>query len=84
MLGNQADLFMTTPMRTSVITQATQHAAEMPAPRPTARVGNSGFLPSLGGAETLPGMNGCSTSWPSRGVLLAVAIGGLLVLASRS
>jgi len=50
MLGNHADQIMTTPMPVSVTTQQAQHSAatEMPAPRPTSRVGDSSFLPGLG------------------------------------
>lgn len=50
MLGNHADQIMTTPMPHSVTTQPAQHSAatEMPAPRPTSRVGDSSFLPGIG------------------------------------
>lgn len=50
MLGNHADMFMNTPMPTAVTTQAQQAMnMEMPAPRPTTRVGaNASFLPGIG------------------------------------
>ncbi len=58
MLGNNADQFMTTPMPTSITTQARSASArEMPAPRPTARVGmENSFLPGIGEGDMLPGM----------------------------
>lgn len=63
MLSNNADQFMTTPMPTSVTTQATRSARqEMPAPRATSR---TGFLPGLG--EFLPGMNGYVSDQAYRG-----------------
>lgn len=64
MLGNNADAFFTTPMKTSVTTQPRQAAAkasgEMPAPRPTSQsattqvVQKGEFLPGMG--DMLPGM----------------------------
>ncbi len=62
MLSNNADQFMTTPMPTSVTTQANLAAREeMPAPRATSR---TQFLPGMAG---MPGMNGYVTDQAYRG-----------------
>ena len=50
MLGNNADQFMTTPMRTSITTQSNNPAQmEMPAPRPVARTNE--FMWGMGGTD---------------------------------
>lgn len=70
MLGNDADRIMTTPMKTTVVTQNTARGYSMPAPRPAdgrsatreagvIRLGPSttGMLPGIGyDAQMLPGM----------------------------
>jgi hypothetical protein len=61
MLGNDADKFFTTPMPTSITTQAAQAAAarEMPAPRPlsqsaTVAVRANEFMPGMGAEQVAP------------------------------
>lgn len=66
MLSNDADQFMTTPMPTSITTQAMNpNMQEMPAPRPTSRTGflpglagQSGFLPGFGAYVDAPAYAG--------------------------
>jgi hypothetical protein len=71
MLGNSADAFMTTPMKTSVTTQPSLHttATEMPAPRAT-----SSFLPGLGEGEMLPGMGDMLPGMGGDGKILGMSM----------
>lgn len=87
MLGNNADQFMTTSMPTSITTQARSASAqEMPAPRPTARVGAKySMLPGMGDTydnSMLPGM-GAMAGGAKNLVLLGAAGLGLWFLFLR-
>ena len=81
MLGNDADRIMTTPMRTTVVTQNTARGPSMPAPRPangasatreagTIRLGpsSSGMIPGMAAdPNMLPGMGTDPTMLPGMG-----------------
>lgn len=73
MLGNDADRIMTTPMRTTVVTQNTARGPSMPAPRPangasaTREAGTVRLGPSASGM--IPGMAADPTMLPGMGAL---------------
>jgi hypothetical protein len=82
MLGNQADAFFTTPMPTTVTTQAARAAGapEMPAPRPLNASATkqavvaapvTGFMPGIGGYVGAPAYQGTAGDMlPGMGALM--------------
>src|SRR6056297_2339531 len=90
MLGNHADMFMTQPMPTAITTQSQQAInMEMPAPRPTSRVGveasflpgigsdPQGFMPGFGQYVSAPSYSGTAGLLENKGTMLLIG-GGLL------
>lgn len=84
MLGNHADMFMNTPMPTAITTQEQQAMnMEMPAPRPTSRVGvdDSSFMPGFGQYVSAPAYSGTAGLGALGNPTNLLLIGGGLVAA---